>query len=149
MFLDAFTQLSNNQAFSANAVSTNSIDLGAGTPVPDVGVGTELGVAIAVNVAADHTTGDETYQFDIITSAAADLSSPTVVTSVPILYSKLTAGAVRVLPVPGGLIAQRYLGIRFVGGGTTPTVTVDSWAAPLRMLSIVPQIYVARGYTVA
>jgi hypothetical protein len=85
---------------------------------------------MSVDVAADAGTGDETYEFQLITSASADLSSPTVIASRAISRTLLTAGSQHFLDVPMGVITQRYLGARLVLGGTTPTITATIDIAP-------------------
>src|SRR3990167_4171654 len=76
MFIDAQALLSDAQAVTADAASTNTYDSGAaGT---DITEGEPLGIGISVDVAADFTTGDETYEFHAIQSANANLSSPDV-----------------------------------------------------------------------
>jgi hypothetical protein len=51
MFLDAFLRVSNEQAFGAAAVSTDSIDLGLTTPGRQIGTGEPIGFAFSVDVA--------------------------------------------------------------------------------------------------
>lgn len=134
MILDAQNLLWDAAALTADAASTNALDLGvAGT---DPGRGEPLALVITVDVAADHTTGDETYQFQIIESAAANLSSPNIIVSRDILYSDLTAGSIHVIPVPPGRISLRYLGAYFNGGGTSPTITVTAFLTRLNMVQL-------------
>lgn len=123
MYIDKQLQLSDAQAVTVDAISTNVIDLGvAGRNLGAMG---NLMIAISVGVAADFTTGDETYTFIARNSAAAAMSSPTDVASRTILASALTAGSVHYLPIPKTDL--RYLGLYFDVGGTTPSVTVNAW----------------------
>lgn len=141
MFRDSQTALWEAAALTSTAVSTNAYDLGA---VPtgsahgdaiDPSVGEPLCVVLSVGVAADHTTGDETYEFDIITATASNLtSSATTLAQYVLSYALLTAGALIVLPIPQGAVVQRYLGAKYIGGGTTPTITVTAWIAPMSMI---------------
>ena len=39
-----------------------------------------------------------------------------------------------VLPIPPGSKTERYLGLQLTLGGTTPTITVDAFIAPLSFL---------------
>lgn len=134
MMLDALLKLSSAQALTATAVSTNTIDLGNVTPKRDIGNGEPLGLMVSVGVAADFTTGDETYEFQFIQSANADLSSQDILGRVAVVAGSLTAGARVVIPIPKGSVTKRYIGARYVLAGTTPTVTVDADILPLSMI---------------
>jgi hypothetical protein len=149
MFVDAFQLLSDAQAVTADAVSTNTIDNGAVTPARDIGTGEPLEVVIQVDVAADFTTMDETYAFEVIQSAAANLGSPTVLARRAIAASLLTAGSIHRIPVPPGSITQRYLGVNYDVGGTTPSITVTAFLQPQSMASVAKPISYAKGYTVS
>jgi hypothetical protein len=113
---DAPLSFSNAQAVTASAVSTNTYDTLPGA-VHDAGSGEELNVLIRVasNVTA---SGAATVQFQIISSANANLSSPTVLMqSDAIPKASLVAGVQIQLPVPRALInklGQRYLGINYL-----------------------------------
>ena len=138
MYEDKQTQLWSSAALTSTAVSTNAYDLGAAPSnvsangaVVDPSTGEPICFAIAVGVAADHTTGDETYEFDIISATANDLTTgQLIIAQYAILYSALTAGALIVLTMPpmqAGAVKQRFLGLKYIGGGTTPTITVTAW----------------------
>lgn len=147
MIMDALCLLSDAQALTATAVSTSSYDAGNVTPKVDIGPGEPLAVVITVDVAADATTGDETYQFDIITSAAAALTSPTVVASRLIGRALLTAGRIIVFPIPMVEVPLRFWGLQYTLGGTTPTITVTASIMPLSFADQI-KIY-ARGYVIS
>jgi hypothetical protein len=133
MILDSFQRVSTAQALTATGVSTDSIDLGNQTPARDIGNGEPMQFVVNVNVAADATSNDETYAFEVITSASGNLSSPTVIASRDIPRAQLTAGSLHHIPIPKGAITQRYLGMRYVLGGTTPSITVTSYLQPVAM----------------
>lgn len=106
------------QAVSGNGttvVSTNAVDLGAAR---DMFEGDDhLLARVEMTVAA---AGGTSMEFQIITSASANLSSPTVIgTSGAIAVASLTAGAR--LAVKGNpklaSLGQRYLGIQVVNVG--------------------------------
>ena len=125
MITDAQLLLSDAQANVRNAgtyVSTNTIDLGVAR---DVGNGERLFVDFNVDVAF---AGGTSVQFQIITSAAADLSSPTVIDSTAaIVDATLVAGYRVQLPIPpvqGN--GQRYLGVQYVGVGTHSAGSVSA-----------------------
>lgn len=132
MFVDKLTLLWDAAALTSDAASTNTIDLGAAGN--DVSVGEPLALVIQVDVAADYTTGNETYEFQVIQSANADLSSPNILCLIQPAYSLLTAGAIVVVPIPPGSITKRYLGAYWNGGGTTPTITVTAWITAMSMI---------------
>lgn len=144
MFLDSQLLLSDAQAFTGSAASTNVIDTkAAGLNLP---VGEPLALVITVDVAADITTGDETYAFAARTSAAAALTSPTDIASKTIAASALTAGSTHVLPL-GAPMSLEYLGMYATLGGTSPSVTVTALIMPLKFAQQY-QSY-AKGYTIS
>ncbi|HQT97811.1 MAG: hypothetical protein B7Z62_07880 [Deltaproteobacteria bacterium 37-65-8] len=129
---DAQTQLCSAQAFTATAISENTYDSGAAGN--DITEGEPLGIGINVTVAAATDDGDETYQFDAVQDSDVALGSPTVLASRVVARASLTAGSRWVLPIPPGSKTERYLGLQLTLGGTTPTITVDAFIAPLSFL---------------
>lgn len=113
MITDAQNTLSASQVVTASAVSANTIDL---TGARDVGAGEELNVVINVELAA-LAAGAATVRFELITSAAANLSSPTVIGASDVIpKASLPTGTEIVIPVPRSLLnqlGQRYLGIQY------------------------------------
>lgn len=141
MYIDSFGLFWDAAALSASAVSTNAIDLSAA--LPEVGAGEPLQAMISVDVAADATTGDETYEFRILQSANADLSSADVLVTRVISRTLLTLGSLHAIEIPPGSVTKRYIGMGYVGGGTTPTITVTAWLAARSMQSVAPKHYVS------
>lgn len=145
MILDAQAQFSSSQALtSTGAVGENVIDLQV---VRSMGHGEPLGVLFVVEVAADQTTGDEDYTFDVeyATNAAQSTGRQLIGRRVfesgtPTAPAQdadlLVAGYKFVIPVPAVSIdeAAQYLGIRTVMAGTTPTITISAWLQPLSMI---------------
>ncbi|PHQ82901.1 MAG: hypothetical protein COB69_00185 [Phycisphaera sp.] len=144
MYIDDFLKLSDAQALTATAVGTNVIDL---TIERSVGSGEPMAVFFSVGVAADQTTGDEDYTFDVEYAAAADQSTGIeqlvgrrifesgTPTSPAQDADLLVAGFLFSIPIPpmtAGEVEQ-FLGVRYTLAGTTPTITVDAWVAPLSM----------------
>lgn len=147
MIQDAQTLLSDAQALTATAVSTNTFDSGAAAN--DTGTGEPVGVEFTVDVAADTASGDETYQLQIIQSANANLSSQDVLVQTDtsfITRATLIAGAKIFLPLPPGLKTKRYLGARYVLAGTTPTLTVTAALVPAKGVDV--QKSYPKGYTI-
>jgi len=125
MLTDALLQLSSAQAITASAVSTNTIDL---QQARDLGHGKDLYVAITVDEAAT-AAGAATVNFQVITSAAANLSSPAVlIQSGAIGKAELAIGCRPiVLRIPSAVllaqpVGQRYLGVQYTVG-TGPLLT--------------------------
>jgi hypothetical protein len=124
MITDKLLRVSEDQALTTTAVSTNTIDLSIAR---DMGEGNDLYMNFAVTAAL---TGGTSVKFEVITSAAADLSSPTVIGSTDaIVTASLVAGyntAVRLNPQIASK-GQRYLGARYTISGTysAGTVTAD------------------------
>lgn len=116
MLLDSKILLSDQQAITVDAPSTNAYDLGGANR--DVGNGTPLRIVLVV---------DETFLtltsliISIVSDDAAALTSPTKLSSKTILAAALTAGAVIDLgPIPSG-IAERYIGLDYDVTGSSAT----------------------------
>jgi len=120
--VDSRLELSDAQAVTASADATNVVDLGVGAG--QVGAGRPLFVNFNVGVAADFTTGDETYQFNVATGAAATLG--TVLVERAILAATLVAGYNFSIQIPADSVL-RYIGVEYVTAGTSPTITVDAY----------------------
>lgn len=142
MILDKLLQFSDAQALTATAVSTNVIDLSEDR---DIGIGEPMALVVTVGVAADFTTGDETYQVTLQTATDAAFTSPvTVVSSAAINGDELPAGAKVVLPI--GFTNLEFLRVNYTLAGTTPTATVDAYLQPLSMID--GTVDYANGYTI-
>ena len=133
MFIDAQLLFSDAQAVTADARSTNVVDLGVGRTLFD---GEPLAIVIVIDVGADYTTTDETYAFQVRTDDNSSMSSPTVVstTTISAASSGLAAGKRFVLPIPIGVAIERYLEVYYDVGGTTPSLTVTAFLQPLSMI---------------
>lgn len=124
MITDATLRVSDAQAVTTTAVSTNTIDLGRAM---DIGEGKTLYGHFTVGTAF---AGGTSTEFQVITSDSADLSSPVVIgSSGAIATAGLTAGkrlAVKLNPQIGST-GKRYVGARYVvvGTNTAGTVTAD------------------------
>lgn len=140
-YVDAQALLDDAHAYSATAVSTNTYDTQSATN--DVGVGEPLVCEINVDVAAAGTT--PTFTFDVISSAAANLGTPTVLASVTPAAATLVAGYKFYIEIPSK--AQRYLGLRLTLGGTTPTITITASIKPRKMREDLK--YYPKNYTIS
>lgn len=124
MITDKLLRVSEDQALTTTAVSTDTIDLSVAR---DIGEGQDLFMNFAVTTAL---AGGTSVKFEVITSASANLGSPTVIGSTDaIVTASLVAGyntAVRINPQIASL-GQRYLGARYTISGTYSSgkVTAD------------------------
>jgi hypothetical protein len=158
MIIDAQLQFSDAQAVTATAVGTNVIDLSVNR---SIGNGEPMAAVFVVDVAADQTTADETYTFEVeYASDAAQTTARQLVgrrvfeAGTPTAPAQdadlLVAGFKVVIPIPPTTLAEsnQYIGIRYVVGGTTPTITVTSQLQPMSMIDTAEPQY-ASGYTIA
>jgi hypothetical protein len=129
MYVDSQNVFSDSQALTATAASTNLIDLGVDR---DIGVGEPLAVVLTVEVAADATTGNETYQVDVETDDNSSFSSASVIARRIPTAAELALGTVMTIPLPN--TNERYIRLNYTLGGTTPTVTLSAHLAPLSMV---------------
>lgn len=124
MITDQLLRVSTDQALTTTAVSTDTIDLSVAR---DIGEGGDLYMNFAVTTAL---AGGTSVKFEVISSASANLGSPTVIGSTDaIVTASLVAGyntAVRINPQVASL-GQRYLGARYTISGTYTSgkVTAD------------------------
>lgn len=141
MFLDAQNLFSDAQAVTTSAVGTNVIDLSLDR---SIGNGEPMAVLFTVDVAADQTTGDEDYTFDVEYASNAAQSTGRQLIGRRVFESGtptapaqdadlLVAGFQFYIPVPPTALSEseQYLGIRYTTAGTTPTITVTSALVPL------------------
>jgi hypothetical protein len=143
MYIDNLLLLSDAQAFTGAATaSTNTIDLGNTTPKRAIGTGQAMGIGIATDVAAGASTS---VKIDVIQSASADLSTPTVIATQTIAAALMPAGALFFIGIPMGYPTARYLGIQVTATGGTTTVTLTAWLTAADLFSIAWLAY-AKGY---
>jgi len=147
MYLDALLLVSDAQAFTAVAVSTNSIDLGNVTPKREIATGEALGFGLQVDVAASSTT----VLVEIIQATDAALTAGIVVLSQrTFLSADMPAGALIFMPLPQNIAAAgplRFLGIRVTPAGGAATVTLTSWLTTHDLFSVGAKNY-AKSYVV-
>lgn len=125
MITDKFLRVSDAQAVTTTAVSTDSIDLSVAR---DIGEGEELYFNFAVGTAF---AGGTSVTFEVIVADNAALSTNVTVvgSSAAVVTASLVAGkmeAVRINPQIASL-GRRYLGARYTVSGTytAGTVTAD------------------------
>ncbi|MEO1193590.1 MAG: Bbp16 family capsid cement protein [Pseudomonadota bacterium] len=122
MLIDTRLTFSASQALTASAASTDRIDLETDR---DIGPGRTLYLVMNVEVAADATTGNETYQVTLQTDTSGSFPSPADLVTRAIDAGDLSAGSLHVIPVP--LTNERFLRVYYTLGGTTPSMTVTTW----------------------
>lgn len=145
MYVDANLLLSDAQALTATAASTNLVDFNVDR---DMGRGEPLALVITVDVLADGTTTDETYAFAIETDDNAAFSSATALVSRTIGYADLTAGSQHIIPFT--LSNERYVRLYATLGGTTPSVTITAHIAPMNQIdSGSGKVEYAAGYSIS
>lgn len=150
MMTDALLQLSSAQAVTVSAVSTNTIDLSQNR---DIGAGKDLYAIFGVDVAA-LAAGAATVTFQVISSAAANLGSPTVLVQTDAIgKAELTAGRKPIcLCIPcahllAQPIGQRYLGVQYTVG--TGPLTAGSFSCTLSPADVNVGKNYPSGFTVA
>lgn len=134
MILDKNTMVSEAQAVTATAFSTNAYDLGVAR---DIGAGNELCFSATVDTAF-LAAGAATLEIQVVCSANANLSLPTVLSSTgPIAKTELTLGRKPIeIKVPRAVvlaqpIGQRYAGLQYVvatGPMTAGNITAGVYA---------------------
>ena len=157
MFIDAQCLFSDAQAVTADAVGTNVIDLSVAR---SIGNGEPMAVVFVVDVAADQTTGDEDYTFDVEYASNAAQSTGRQLIGRRVFESGtptapaqdadlLVAGYTFAIPIPPPTEDEdgRYLGIRYDVTGTTPTITCTAFLQPMSMIDSAKVSY-ASGFTV-
>lgn len=157
MIVDVQNQFSDAQAVTVDAVGTNVIDLSQDR---SIGTGEPMCVMFQVDVAADQTTGDEDYTFDVeYASNAAQTTGRQLIgrrvfeSGTPTAPAQdadlLVAGYKFFIPIPPTVLSESelFLGIRYDTLGTTPTITVSAWLQPMSMVD--EYISFPKGYTIS
>jgi len=144
MYIDAFNQFSDAQAVTTSAVGTNVIDLSQDR---SIGNGEAMAAVFIVDVAADQTTGDEDYTFEIeYASNAAQTTGRQLMgrrvfeSGTPTAPAQdadlLVAGFKIIIPIPPTKLSEseQFIGIRYVTAGTTPIITCTAMLMPMSMI---------------
>lgn len=156
MIIDAQNLFAEGQALTATAVGTNVIDLGVDR---SIGNGEPMAVVFVVDVAADQTSGDEDYTFEVEYASDASQSSDRQLIGRRVYESGtptapaqdadlLVAGYRFIIPIPPTQLSEseRYLGIRSTLAGTSPSITITSFLQPMSMITATDDY--ADGYTI-
>ena len=133
MILDFELQVSKGQVVTADAGSTDVLDMGtAGMPF----TGVAMCFLVSIKTAADFTTGDESYSFVVQTDDNSAFSSPTTVTTYTRTAAQLAVNKNIVVPVPVDAVTEQYLRLYYDVGGTTPSMTIDAILTPVEGLDL-------------
>ncbi len=126
MITDKENIFSDAQAITVDAISTNVIDLlpAAANTTTTIGTGTELILFVHVDVLLAGTS--ETIIFTLETDSTADLATSATTHITSETFTALAAGVNIYFPFIPDQTWERYLGVRYNVGGTSPTVTVTS-----------------------
>jgi hypothetical protein len=154
MLLDALTMVSNAQAITgpATTLATNVIDFSLGGPSigqalqREPGSGEPIGFGVDVVAGAFATSGDETYSFQVIQSATANMAAPDVIAQRAFSAPQVTAGALVAgtkffIEIPPGWPTKEFLSLQVVTGGTTPAITLTAWLTACSNFSVEAAIY--------
>ena len=142
MYIDSALQFSDAQTFAAGGgVGDNVIDLGSDR---SIGNGEPMAVMFVVEVAADQTSGDEDYTFDVEYASNAAQSAGVQLIGRRVFESGtptapaqdadlLVAGFRFYIPLPPVTAAEdeQFIGIRYVTAGSTPIITCSAHLIPL------------------
>jgi hypothetical protein len=144
MYVDAQNLFSDAQAITADAVGTNVIDLSVDR---SIGNGEPMCVMFSVDVAADQTSSDEDYAFEVEYSSNAAqttgrqrIGSRLFESGTPDAPAQnadlLVAGFKFFIPIPPTTLAEseRFLGIRYDVTGSSPTITTTAVLIPMSMV---------------
>lgn len=124
MLIDAQLRFSDTQSLAgaaATTVSTNVIDLLA--PNRNISRGWYKRIVAFVGTAF---TGGTNVQVQVISSATANMASPTVLASSPVVVDATATAGYKLFDLPAPDITQRYLAVQYVTTGTHTTGTVSA-----------------------
>lgn len=144
MYIDAELLLSDSQAITVDAVGTNVIDLSLNR---SIGNGEPMAVVFTVEVAADQTSGDEDYTFEVEYASNAAQTTGRQLMGRRVFESGtpgapaqdadlLVVGFRIVIPIPPTKLSEsnQFLGIRYDVEGTSPTITCSAFLIPMSMI---------------
>lgn len=128
MILDELNMLSNAQAITATAVSTNSIDLGAADI--DLGSGENLYVHLNVDTAFTDSGSDSTVTVTLHTDDDPALGSGTDVQTLGTFAALSAAGTKIIARIQPNLTLLRYVGVKYtLANGNLTTGAISAYVA--------------------
>lgn len=135
MLIDRQLRFSNEQAVTADAASTDLIDLDAAR---DIGAGTPLWLVVVVTTTMDDTSDNSTCTVSVETDTAAAFSSATTTQTLEAFPAVSVAGTTRIVPLAPFGTAERYMRLKYTmangdlsAGKFTAFLTTDphNWRA--------------------
>ena len=116
MYLDAKTELSDAQAVTSTAISSNVIDLGATNTLKDIGTGKDVYLVVSTQTAATDSGSDATLTVTLESDSTANLATSATVhysTGAMAFAAFSPAGSVlAAVKLPAGNY-ERYVGVRY------------------------------------
>lgn len=157
MRIDAQNQFSDAQAVTTDAVGTNVIDLSLNR---SIGNGEGMAAVFVITTAADQTTGDEDYTFDLEYATNAAQSTGRQLIGRRVFESGtpgapaqdadlLVVGFSFSIPIPPTQLSEsaQFIGVRYDTTGTSPIVGVSAFIVPLSFVESFNTY--ASGFTVS
>lgn len=121
MIIDKRSQFASNQSISANAASTDQIDLGSARKI---GPGKPMWIVLASKAAPTGTS--PTLTVAVQTDDNSAFSSAAVLhTTAALSATDLAVGKHVVIPMP--YTNEQHLRLNFTVGGTSPVFVLDAW----------------------
>lgn len=140
MIIDNLLLVSDNQTFSAAAVSQNSIDTGTSAGAVNRNVATGEPVGFGLSVEASSLVS---LLVELISATDGALTAGIIVhASRTFLAADVPAAALHFIQLnPGGTQPQRYLGVRVTPVGGAATATLNVWFSTKSAFSISAKSY--------
>ena len=110
MYIDAHNLFSDAQAITADAASTNLIDLGA---IRNIGVGQPLYVVIVCDVAMTDASSNSTCTVTVETDDNASFSSATTAQTIGTFAALSAAGTRKVALIQPDAVNERYMRLKY------------------------------------
>lgn len=125
MYLDAHNLFSDAQAITANAASTNYLDLGSAR---DIGVGENLYLVVSVDTAFTDSSSNSTGAVILQSDDNSSFSSATNVATLATIATNAAAGVVYIARLPAIPTPERYLRLYYeMTGGDFSTGAVTAF----------------------
>lgn len=143
---DAHLMYSDAQVLAASGASSNIVDHGSDR---NLGIGEPMCIVLNLPSAPDSADGDETYTAKLETDSDSAFGSAAQVGATATITRSDPAGSQYVIVIPPDTAIKRYTRVYYTLGGTSPSLTVDAFMAPLSQVqSPNAGMFYPRGYTI-